>query len=117
LTSQEVNLAQALADAATIGILQERAVNHGAQLARQLQSALNSRIVIEQAKGVVAERLHLGMDEAFAMIRTHARNGRIRLSEVAASIVVGSLPASDLSSTPPLGSSHRRSSDTQSDST
>jgi GAF domain-containing protein len=116
LTAQELNLAQALADAATIGILQERAINHGAQLAQQLQSALNSRIVIEQAKGVVAERLHLSMDEAFSLIRAYARNRRIRLSEVAASVVVGSLPAYDLSSTPPLGSSHRESADTESDS-
>jgi GAF domain-containing protein len=117
LTPQELNLAQALADAATIGILQERAINHGAQLARQLQAALNSRIVIEQAKGVVAERLQLGMDEGFALIRAYARNHRVRLSEVAASVVVGSLPATDLSSTAPLRSSHRGSEDRQSDST
>ena len=98
LTSQEVNLAQALADAATIAILQERTVRQGAQLARQLQAALNSRIVIEQAKGVVAERLHLGMDEAFALIRTYARNGRLRLSEIAGALVAGTLSASELSS-------------------
>lgn len=72
LTSQEVNLAQALADAATIGILQERAVRHGVELAGQLQRALNSRIVIEQAKGVVAERLRVGMDEAFDLMRGYA---------------------------------------------
>jgi transcriptional regulator with GAF, ATPase, and Fis domain len=103
LTSLEVNLVQALADAATIAILQERTVRHGAQLARQLQVALNSRIVIDQAKGVVAERLHLGMDEAFALIRAYARSARIRLSEVASSIVAGTLSASDLSAA--IGSS------------
>ena len=73
LSSQDVNLAQALADAATIGILQERAVRHGVQLASQLQGALNSRIVVEQAKGIVAERLQVGMDEAFELIRGYAR--------------------------------------------
>jgi GAF domain len=56
LSSQDVNLTQALADVATIGILQERAVRHGTDLADQLQIALNSRVVLEQAKGIVAER-------------------------------------------------------------
>lgn len=98
LTEQEVNLAQALADAATIGILQERAVRSGTLLAGQLQQALNSRVAIEQAKGVVAERLHLGMDEAFALIRTFARSGRARLGDVAAALVNGTLSPSDLSS-------------------
>jgi hypothetical protein len=96
LTPQEVNLAQALADAATIGILQERAVTHGVQLADQLQGALNSRIVIEQAKGIVAERLKVGMDEAFTLIRGYARSGRRRLNEVAGALIAGVLTAADL---------------------
>jgi GAF domain-containing protein len=97
LTSSEVNIAQALADAATIGILQERAVRHGVQLAGQLQGALNSRIVVEQAKGVVAERLRVGMDEAFDLIRGYARGERRRLSEVAVTVISGSLTVDDLS--------------------
>ncbi len=97
LTSQELNLAQALADAATIGILQERAVRQGVELAGQLQGALNSRIVVEQGKGVVAERLQIGMDEAFDLIRGYARGQRRRLSEVAASVIGGSLTVNDLS--------------------
>lgn len=97
LTPLQVNLAQALADAATIGILQERAVKHGVQLAGQLQGALNSRIVVEQAKGIVAERLQVGMDEAFDLIRGFARGQRRRLSEVADSLIAGSLKVSDLS--------------------
>ena len=97
LTLQEVNLAQALADAATIGILQQRAVMHGVELAAQLQGALDSRVVVEQAKGIVAERLHLGMDEAFALIRGYSRQNRSRLSEVAADVIAGTLTATDLS--------------------
>jgi GAF domain-containing protein len=97
LTSQELNLAQALADAATIGILQERAVRQGVQLAGQLQRALNSRIVVEQAKGVVAERLQIGMDEAFDLMRGYSRGQRRRLSEVAGTLIEGSLSVNDLS--------------------
>jgi GAF domain-containing protein len=97
LASQELNLAQALADAATIGILQERAVRHGVELAGQLQRALNSRIVIEQAKGVVAERLRVGMDEAFDLMRGYARGTRRRLGDVAVDLIDGSLDVTALS--------------------
>ncbi len=96
LAAQEVNLTQALADAASIGILQERAVKHGADLAGQLQGALNSRIVIEQAKGIVAERRRVGMDEAFAMLRRYARSNRIQLSDVARAIINKSLAPGEL---------------------
>jgi GAF domain-containing protein len=98
LTSQEVNLAQALADAATIGILQERAVHEGVHLASQLQGALNSRIVVEQAKGFVAHELQVGVDEAFAMLRGYARSERRRLSEVAVAVIDHTLPVTDLRS-------------------
>jgi len=98
LSPLEVDLAQALADAATIGILQERAVRRGVQLAEQLQGALDSRIVVEQAKGIVAERLQVGMEEAFALIRRYARSERRRLSEVAVDLIGGGLQVSDLGS-------------------
>ncbi len=96
LNPQEVNLTQALADAATIGILQARAVQHGVELAGQLQRALNSRIVVEQAKGIVAERLQIAMDQSFDLIRSYSRARRRRLSDVAASLIDGSLNAGDL---------------------
>jgi hypothetical protein len=96
LSPEDVNLTQALADAATIGILQERAVKHGADLAGQLQGALNSRIVIEQAKGIVAERRQLDMDEAFALLRSHARSNRTQLSDVARAIIDHKLSPADL---------------------
>src|SRR5579863_4938812 len=91
LSAEDVNLTQALADAATIGILQERAIKHGADLAGQLHGALNSRIVIEQAKGIVAERRQVDMDEAFALLRSYARSNRKQLSDVARAIIDHSL--------------------------
>ena len=73
ISEHDSHLAQALVDAATIGVLQERAVQHGAVVAEQLQHALNSRVVIEQAKGVVAERADVDMDTAFNWLRSYAR--------------------------------------------
>ncbi len=96
LSHEDVNLTQALADAATIGILQERAVKHGVDLAGQLQGALNSRIIIEQAKGIVAERRQVDMDEAFALLRSHARSSRTQLSEVARAVIDHALAPADL---------------------
>jgi len=100
LSVEDINLTQALADAATIGILQERAIKHGADLAGQLQGALNSRIVIEQAKGIVAESRKVSMEEAFAMLRAHARSNRAPLSEVARAVIAHSLEPADLREAP-----------------
>jgi len=100
LAPEDVNLTQALADAATIGILQERAIKHGADLAGQLQGALNSRIVIEQAKGIVAESRRVGMEDAFAMLRAHARSNRKPLSDVSRAIIDHSLAPAELRAVP-----------------
>jgi GAF domain-containing protein len=83
----DLSLGQALADVATIGILSERAVRRGEILNEQLQFALNSRVIIEQAKGVLTQRGNLSMDAAFDRLRSYARNGNLRLSEVARQIV------------------------------
>jgi len=83
LRPDELRIAQALADVATIGILQERAISRREILAEQLQVALNSRVIIEQAKGVLAERGQLDMEEAFHVLRGHARSTQQRLSDVA----------------------------------
>ena len=96
LTLTESNLLRAFADAATIGILQERTVKQQSDLSIQLQGALNSRVAVEQAKGIVAERLNVDMDTAFGMIRNHARNHGSLLSAVADALVRGSLSASEL---------------------
>ena len=85
-----VRLGQALADVATIGLLQARAISHRDTLAEQLQTALNSRVIIEQAKGVIAERRQLDMDQSFTVLRTAARTGNRRLSDLSRAIVEGS---------------------------
>jgi len=88
--------AQALADIATIAILQHRAVTEARSLNAELHEALNSRVAIEQAKGVLAERQGIGMEEAFARIRNHATSHGLRLADVAQAIVSGTLPTAML---------------------
>jgi GAF domain-containing protein len=92
----DVEAAQALADVATIAILQHRASLEAQVLNDQLHHALNSRIVIEQAKGVVAEREHLNMEAAFFALRNHARNHNLRLVDIARAVIDGSLSVSAL---------------------
>ena len=84
-------IAQALASIATIGIMQERAIRESAILTDQLQRALESRIVIEQAKGVLAESAGVGMEDAFRMLRQHARDANLNLRTVAERVVDRSL--------------------------
>ena len=83
LDDADVPIVQALADVAAIGLLQERAIRRGEVLTEQLQGALNSRIVIEQAKGAVAQAHGISVDEAFTLIRGYARRNNRRLSDVA----------------------------------
>ena len=83
--------AQAFADVATIGILQERTIRESAILSQQLQAALNSRIVIEQAKGVVSHTRGVSIDNAFTLMREYARAHGMGLSVVAARLVDRSL--------------------------
>lgn len=83
----DVVAAQALADVATIAILQHRAAVEAQRLNEQLNHALNSRIVIEQAKGVLAERAGLNMEQSFAVLRSHARNHGLRLVDVANDVI------------------------------
>lgn len=87
LADEDIAAAQALADVATIGLLQHRAARESQLLAEQLQYALTSRVVIEQAKGVIAERLELDMGDSFDALRRYSRNHNVRLADAAAGIV------------------------------
>lgn len=91
LTDETIALGQGLADMATIGLIQERSIREKDSLAEQLQGALNSRVMIEQAKGILSERRDMSMGEAFAAMRDYARRTRQPLSEVAAAVTQGSL--------------------------
>jgi transcriptional regulator with GAF, ATPase, and Fis domain len=87
LDPASLRIAQALADVATIGLLHERNVRRRETVSEQLQAALNSRVVIEQAKGKLAERLSIDMDRAFTMLRDYARNTNQHLTDVARGFV------------------------------
>jgi GAF domain-containing protein len=87
LPEADLRLGQALADIATIGILQERAIRHGEIVTEQLQAALNSRVVLEQAKGVLAQQGTLTMDTAFDRLRRYARGHNLLLGEVARRVI------------------------------
>lgn len=97
-------VAQALADVATIGILQQRSRHEAEVLAEQLQFALTNRVVIEQTKGVLADRGSLGIDRAFDLLRDYGRRNRLPISEVAHEISIGLRdPADIIASSDPRG--------------
>jgi transcriptional regulator with GAF, ATPase, and Fis domain len=91
LDGDTVALGQALANAATIGIVHQRALAGRGLLGEHLQTALNSRIVIEQAKGFLAERLGVTVEDAFAVMRRYARENHRKLTDVAADVTGGGL--------------------------
>lgn len=91
LNDRDARAAQALADVATIGILHARSLRESDSVRDQLQKALNSRIVIEQAKGVLSQTNNVSTDEAFAMMRQYARNHGMLLSNVAENLVLRTL--------------------------
>jgi GAF domain-containing protein len=89
MAPSDVAVGQALADMAAIGIVHHQLLSRSDQLSQQLQTALTSRVRIEQAKGVIAERGEIDMDEAFALLRGHARRTQQRLVDVACAVVDG----------------------------
>ena len=101
MLQEDIDAAQALADVATIAIFQHRAATESQVLNEQLSSALNTRIVIEQAKGMVAERANLSMEASFAVLRNHARSHNLRLADAAQQVVDLTLPPAQLDPVPP----------------
>jgi GAF domain-containing protein len=101
LSEDDVIVAQGLADVATIAILQHRTSHDARTLNDQLSHALNSRIIIEQAKGMVSQATNCSMDQAFERLRLHARNHNSGLTSVAMDVVKGSLLGADLDTRPP----------------
>lgn len=97
LEPADAHIVQALADVATIGLMQERAIRRNELLAEQLQTALNSRIVVEQAKGALAQLHGVSVDRAFELLRSHARSTGTRLSDVARRVVTDPEGVSGLS--------------------
>lgn len=91
LDEADTRVGQALADAATIAILQARVLRESRDLGGQLQSALDSRVVIEQAKGILSHRLSIGMGEAFERLRRQSQEMNLPLREVARQVVDGTL--------------------------
>ncbi len=99
LGATETSLAQILAEAAAIAVLQQRALRQSIQTTAQLQRALDSRVLIEQAKGAVAARLGITPDAAFGLLRDFARRHNRLLAEVAGETISGELPAHELVAT------------------
>ena len=99
-TGTEMEIAQAMAEMAAIGLIKERALRERSLLVEQLQAALKSRVVIEQAKGMLTEYLTVTVDEAFKLLRTYARDHNRKLSEIAGEVVNRKIPSAALARRP-----------------
>jgi AmiR/NasT family two-component response regulator len=97
LGGSTIRIAQAMADVATIGLLQARVISRSELLAEQLQRALHGRVLIEQAKGVLAERMRIDMNQAFEMLRRYARTRNLFISVVAEAVIGGAIDIRTLS--------------------
>ncbi len=102
LSESDIGVGQALADIATIGLLHQRSIHEQTMVSEQLQTALHSRVLIEQAKGALAARAGDGVTvfDAFTMMRRHARNNNVTLTDVASAVVDGSLSQQILAAQP-----------------
>lgn len=93
LAASDLPLAQGMADIAAISLLQERSLRESRGVVAQLERALTSRVVIEQAKGIVAERARINVDIAFERMRAYARERNVRLSDLARDLIDGNVDA------------------------
>jgi GAF domain-containing protein len=100
IPAETIAMAQSFANVATISILQTRALQHSEIVTEQLQTALNSRVLIEQAKGILAERRHITVAEAFTLMRTYARNHNRPLSPIAKAVITHAPDIADLTISP-----------------
>jgi len=91
LSQEDEQIAQAMADIATIGVLHARAIHDGQAVGAQLHTALESRVAIEQAKGIIAEHLGVSVDAAFELLRSHSRSEKAKLAESAQRVISGAL--------------------------
>jgi GAF domain-containing protein len=96
MTERNAAVVQALADVATIGVLQQRIATESHIVAEQLQRALDSRVLIEQGKGALSQALGLSMDQAFAALRIYSRNNNLPLNEVAAGVTSRTISAQQI---------------------
>lgn len=99
-TDAEMDIAQAMGEMAAIGLIQERALRERTLLTEQLQAALTSRVLIEQAKGMLAEYLTMTVDDAFQLLRNYARDCNRRLSDVASDVVNRNIQSAALTTQP-----------------
>jgi len=99
ISADSLTVVQAMADVATIGLLQQRELHRAHTVESQLQHALQSRISIEQAKGIISEQAHVTTDAAFSLMRRYSRDNNQKLAVVAADIVGGTVTAPTLSAT------------------
>lgn len=106
LSERDAAVAQALTDVATIGILQERMVKEVNTMAEQLHKALDSRVLVEQAKGMIAHSLDMDMDAAFSAIRAYAHANKLTIRAVAEGVSDRSINVSVVA---PRVAAHRRS--------
>jgi GAF domain-containing protein len=98
LSGSDLGVGQAMADVATIGLLHQRIAHEQTVLSEQLQMALHSRVLVEQAKGALAARAGVSVAEAFVRMRAHARSNNVALSVVAGEVVEGKVTADMLAS-------------------
>lgn len=91
MSEEDITIGQAMADVATIGLLHERNLHEQTALSEQLQTALHSRVLVEQAKGVLSQRAGIDVAEAFTRMRGHARRSGLTLTAVASAVVDGSI--------------------------